>query len=84
MIACRFCNNKNNMKLNRFFASAKNGSENLFSNFLSQPDTSWVYVRDIENNLIYEGVVLSYSENDTIQEVLLSDVRIFHSEDGVF
>ncbi|ANJ66847.1 hypothetical protein A9404_05175 [Halothiobacillus diazotrophicus] len=57
--------------------SSKYGDENLFSFYLNSPDIDWVYVRDIPNELTYQGRVLSYSEADDIQELVLRDVTVF-------
>lgn len=60
--------------------SSKYGDENLFSFYLNSPDIDWVYVRDIPNGLTYQGRVLSYSETDDIQELVLDDVTVFDYE----
>lgn len=57
--------------------SNKYGDENLFSFYLNAKEVDWVYVRDIGNNLTYQGQVVSYSENDTIQEIVLSNVTVY-------
>lgn len=63
--------------------SNKYGDENLFSFYLNAKEIDWVYIRDIENNLTYEGQVLSFSENDNIQEIVLSNVTIYSYKDSV-
>ncbi len=60
--------------------SAKYGDENLFYFFLNSPNIDWVYVRDISNKLTYQGRVVSFSEADHMQELLLSDVTVFAYE----
>lgn len=57
--------------------SNKYGDENLFTFYLNAKEVDWVYVRDIGNNLTYQGQVISYSENDSIQEIVLSNVTVF-------
>lgn len=61
----------------RLRLSQKYGDENLFGYYLNSPDLEWVYVRDIKNNLSYRGRINSFSENETIQELLLLDVTVF-------
>jgi hypothetical protein len=61
----------------RLYISNKYGDENLFSFYLNAKEVGWVYIRDIENNLTYQGQVVSYSENDKIQEIVLSNVTVF-------
>lgn len=62
--------------------SNKYGDENLFSYYLTSNDIDWVYVRDIENNLTYQGRVDSYSENDKIQEIVLYNVTVFSYDES--
>jgi hypothetical protein len=60
--------------------SFKFGDENLFSFFLNSEEVDWVYVRDREGELTYLGRVISYSECDSIQEIVLSDVSVYEYE----
>ncbi|QBZ82182.1 hypothetical protein GHNINEIG_00206 [Hydrogenovibrio crunogenus] len=73
-------------RLNRiakfFNASFKYGDENLFSYFLSAEDTDWIYVRDKEKGLTYQGRVVSYSENESFQELVMMDVTVFGYDDS--
>ncbi len=62
--------------------STKYGDENLFSYYLNAKEVEWVYVRDFENNLTYQGRVDSYSENEDMQEIVLYDVTVFRYEDS--
>lgn len=57
--------------------SDKYGDENLFSYYLTSDEISWVYVKDREANLTYEGYIDAFSENETIQEVVLKDVTVY-------
>ncbi len=72
--------NKLAKKLN---ISMKFGDENLYSFFLNSDDVSWVYVRDIKNNITYEGKVVSFSETDSIQELVLTNVTLYCYETSV-
>ena len=64
-------------RLGQFFnISTKYGDENLFSYYLNTKEIDWIYIRDIENNLTYQGRVESFSENPNIQEIVLSDVTL--------
>jgi hypothetical protein len=62
--------------------STKYGDENLFSYYLNSEDLDWVYVRDIENGLTYQGRIDSYSENANMQELVMYDVTIFSYEES--
>ena len=63
--------------------SSKYGDENLYSYYLNAKEIDWVYVRDIENNLTYQGRIESYAENDHMQEMVLYDVTVFRYQDSV-
>lgn len=62
--------------------SYKYGDENLFSYYLNTKEIDWVTIRDTENNLTYEGRVISHSENDNIQEIVLSEVTVYRYTDS--
>ena len=62
--------------------SRKYGDENLFSFFLNSDDIDWVYVRDRDSRLTYEGRVFSYSENTHMQELVLANVKVYSYEDS--
>ena len=78
-----------NLKLLNKFArlinvSEKFGDENLFSFFLNSNEVDWVYVRDKEGELTYLGRVVSYSECDSIQEIVLSNVSVYEYKTSEF
>ena len=81
-IVTRLANERNWFGLKKLTKSLKYGNENLFSYFLAAENLGYVYVRDYENDVMYEGTVASFSENDKIQELVLTDVRVFRSHDG--
>jgi Family of unknown function (DUF6338) len=62
--------------------TSKYGDENLYSYFMNGTDTDWVYVRDKENNLTYEGRVSASSENEHIHELVLRDCTVYRYEDS--
>jgi len=76
----------NSQKLNKIATkmkiSFKYGDNNLYSYYLNNLDLDWVYVRDLERNLTFQGRILSFSENDTIQEIVLDNVTVFQYEDS--
>jgi hypothetical protein len=75
-----------NKYLNKFAqflrVTTKYGDENLFSFFLNSKEIFWVYIRDIDNNLTYQGRIESFSESSNMQEIVLSHVKIFRYEDS--
>jgi hypothetical protein len=62
--------------------TTKYGDENLYSYYLNAEEIDWVYVRDIDKNITYQGRVVSYSENEHIQELVLSEVSVYRYEDS--
>lgn len=62
--------------------SNKYGDENLFSFFLNAKETNYVYIRQIKDNLTYHGFVESYSENEVVSEVALSNVKVYSYSDS--
>lgn len=63
--------------------STKFGEENLYSYYLNAKEIDWVYVRDIENDLTYQGRIESYAENDHMQELVMYDVTVFRYKDSI-
>lgn len=57
--------------------SRKYGDENLFSYFLNSDDVWWVYIRDFDRKLTYQGRVQAFSETDEMQEIVLNKVTVF-------
>jgi len=82
IITTRLANNRNWLGLKKATGSSKYGNENLFSNFLAAKNLGFVYIRDYELDLMYEGTVASFSENDDIQEIVLENVRVFRNHDS--
>lgn len=64
--------------------TTKYGDEDLFYYFLNSSNVTEVYVRDIKNNITYHGLVDSFSENGSIKEIVLSDVKIYNYETSEF
>ncbi len=64
--------------------TTKYGDENLYSYYLNAEEIDWVYIRDPKNGFTYQGRVVSHSENDTVQELVLSEVSVYSYEDSTF
>jgi len=62
--------------------TSKYGDENLYSYFMNMKENEWIYVRDKENNLTYEGRAGWYSEREQVHELVLHDVIIYRYEDS--
>ena len=83
LLAAYLINHKVFNKIATFFKiSTKYGDENLFSYYLNADEIDWIYVRDIEGKLTYQGRIVSYSENDLMQEIVMSEVTIYNYEDS--
>lgn len=71
--------------LNRFTTciriTNKYGDDNLYSYFLNREEVDWVWVRDTKQGITYGGKVYYYSETDYMKEIVLSDVKVYRSED---
>jgi hypothetical protein len=61
----------------KYNISNKYGEENLFSKFLNENCLGWVYVKDIPNEIVYQGEVQSFSESDEFKEIVLSQVTVY-------
>ena len=49
---------------------------------MNAKETNYVYIRQIKNNLTYHGFVESYSENEVVSEVALSNVKVYSYSDS--
>lgn len=70
--------------LNRFAKKIKitnkYGDENLYSYFLNASNVNEIYLRDIENNTTYHGIIESFSETENNCEIVLWDVAVYVDE----
>lgn len=61
--------------------SNKFGDIDVWSYIMNSDDTSWVIIRDIENDLIYEGWIEAFSDGPEERELLLSDVQVYRNSE---
>ena len=66
----------------RLRITTKYGDENLYSHYLNSEEIDWIYVRDPEAGLTYQGRVMSLSENESVNEVVLVDVTVYRYKDS--
>jgi hypothetical protein len=59
--------------------SRKFGDINLYSDFLESKEITFIQFRDSTTNLIFQGFVDSFLENDELKEIVLSNVTVFKS-----
>lgn len=69
---------------NRLKISNKYGDDNLFYHFLNLNEVQWLWVRDKDQDVTYEGLLQYYNETDNLRELVLSDVKVFRSSDSEF
>ena len=55
----------------------KYGQENLFSYFLNNDETIYIYLRDYKNNRTYFGYIKSFCETENTNEILMGDVTLY-------
>jgi len=60
--------------------SAKFGDIDVFSYIMNSQIPEWIVVRDIENNLMYEGWVEAFSDSTERDELFLRDVKVFNNK----
>ncbi|MCM4162991.1 MULTISPECIES: hypothetical protein [unclassified Arenibacter] len=61
-------------------ATNKYGDENLFLYFLNAQEVQEVYIRDKNAGFTYQGIIDSYSANDSTHEIVLRQVAVFEYE----
>lgn len=62
--------------------SNKYGDENLYSYFLNGTAVKEFYIRDLDNNTTYHGMIDSYSEQNAFCEIVLYDVVVYDNNTG--
>ncbi|OLF59864.1 hypothetical protein BTN33_08770 [Aeromonas veronii] len=64
--------------------SNKYGDENLYAYYLNSQEIDWVYVRDRENDFTYQGRIVSHSDKNDLQEIVLSEVSVYRYSDSAY
>lgn len=62
--------------------SKKFGDADVWSFVFNADDVDWVVVRDIRNNLTFEGWVHAFSDVEKPSELLLRDVAVYATDTG--
>lgn len=60
----------------------KFGEQDVWGFLMNSSSTEWVTVRDIENNIMYEGWVKAFSDNSKDAELLLESVSVYKNDTG--
>jgi hypothetical protein len=64
--------------------SDKFGALDVWARTFNFPETTWVVVRDFEENLAYDGWVEAFSDTYDANELFLRDVQVFQSNTSSF
>jgi len=64
--------------------TTKFGELDVWGYLMNSDEVSWITVRDLENNLMYDGWVQAFSDNSKEAEVLLGDVFVYENATGDF
>jgi len=57
--------------------SNKFGDIDVWSYIMNSKEPEWVVIRDIENDLMYEGWIEAFSDSTEANELFLRDVKVF-------
>ncbi len=63
----------------KFKISKKFGHLDVWEYVFDSPDVEWITIRDIENDLMYQGWVEAYSDTRDKNELLLRDVIVYRN-----
>ena len=62
--------------------TTKFGEQDVWGLLMNSPDTEWITVRDIKNNIMYDGWLKAFSDNSIEAELLLENVEVFKNISG--
>lgn len=65
-------------------ASQRFGDEDVWDYFRRSPDTRWVYVRDLRNDIYYYGWIQAWSDPYKERELLLREVDVYKNSTAEF
>ena len=66
----------------RLNITKKFGEQDVWGFLMNSSDTEWVTVRDMENNIMYDGSVKAFSDNSKDAELLLENVSVYKNDSG--
>jgi hypothetical protein len=58
-------------------ATNRYGDDDVWTYYFNELKTEWVFIRDINRDIIYKGRVIAYSDSDEKREILLESVSVF-------
>lgn len=53
------------------------GDDDVWTYYFNELNTEWVFIRDINRDIIYKGRVIAYSDSDEKREILLESASVF-------
>ncbi|TFE19347.1 DUF6338 family protein [Cohnella luojiensis] len=60
----------------------KFGDSDVWQYIFESPDIEWITIRDLSNDLVYQGWVSAYSDTHDNNELFLRDVIVYRNSDG--
>lgn len=66
---------------NKYDISKKTGDIDIWSQVMNLETANWVVVRDLKNEITYEGWISGFSDNGENHELLICDAKIYNSAD---
>ena len=60
----------------------KFGEMDVWGYLMNSPDSEWLTIRDFENNLVYDGHLIAFSDNGKDAEILLGNVDVYNNNEG--
>ena len=60
----------------------KFGQDNVWAFVLNAPEVRWATVRDLSNNLMFQGYIRAFSDIEEPAEIFLIDVHVFDEKTG--
>lgn len=58
----------------------KFGELDVWGYLMNSEDVSWITVRDLEHNLMFDGWIQAFSDNSKEAEILLGDVQVYRND----
>jgi hypothetical protein len=60
----------------------KFGQKNVWAYVLNIPDVKWATVRDLSNNLMFQGYILAFTDIEEPTEIFLTNVNVYNEKTG--
>ena len=78
LVATVFIENRVFYGIMNFLKLTRNYSnENAWLNFIKSPNGQWIFIRDLQNDLLYSGYVEKYEIETDEKYVILSNVKVY-------